>query len=66
MMTDSPLATLTIALQCDHPPLALQRRRRAVTHAGYHYKRPMSVVRGAARRGARRSLPLRTTPWRGL
>ena len=68
MMTDSPLATPTLALQCDHPPLAndVVARLRPVTHAGYHYKRPMSVVRGVARRGARRGLPLRTTPWRGL
>ena len=46
MMTDSPLATPTIALQCDHPPLALQRRRRTL---------PRVVVRAPlVRRGARR------------
>ena len=36
MMTDSPLATPTLALQCDHPPLAndVVARPRPVTHAG--------------------------------
>ena len=63
-MTDSPLATPTIALQCDHPPLARtveqappQRASAPVPplllHAAYPYKRPMSVVHGAAYRYAR-------------
>jgi len=57
MMTDSPLATPTIALQCDHPPLALQRRRRTL---------PRVVVRAPlVRLGARRGLPLQTPYERG-
>ena len=57
-MTDSPLATPTIALQCDHPPLAndvLARSpmRASATYSGvrgaaYHYARPHGVVSSAA------------------
>jgi len=56
MMTDSPLATPTLALQCDHPPLARRRRRTL----------PRVVVRAPlVRRGARRGLLLHMVyvPW---